>query len=115
VQLRSDMHRIQVKRHFRLPLPLLIGRNFVGLLMGYRPEHISRRAWLFGNEYKKLETKKTMRWVCFDCYIRVLTPREYDAFRSAYYDDLAREKGREQAAAFIAHMDAVFAGREESA
>jgi len=109
------MHRIQVKRHFRLPFPLLVVRNFFGLILGYKPEHITRRAWLFGNDFKKLETSRRMRWVCFDCYIRVLTPQEYEVFRSAYRDELALEDGREQADAVIARMDAVFADGRESA
>jgi len=111
----EDLHRIQVLKRFRLPLPLLILRNFVGWIMGYKPIHVTKRAWLFGHEYKKLETRKVMRWVCFGCYIRLLTPREYESFRSAYYDDLVMEDGQEKASAMVAHMDAVFAAREDTA
>jgi len=109
---RDDLHRIQIKRHFRLPLPLLIVRNFFGWILGYKPDHVNKRAWLFGHDFKKLETKKVMRWVCFDCYIRLLTPREYESFRSAYYDDLVMEGGQEKAVELVTRMDAVFATRE---
>ena len=114
-QPRADLHRIQIKKYFRLPLPQLIVRNFFSWIMGYKPAHVTKRAWLFGHEYKKLETKKLMRWVCFDCYIRLLTPQEYATFRSAYYDDLVMEDGREKATAMVAHMDAIFTTREDSA
>ena len=52
--------------------------------------------------------------MCFDCFIRVLTPTEYELFRDAYYDDALAEGGQEQAAELVARMDEVFAAREEA-
>ena len=110
---RSDMHLLTVEIQTRPWLPRLILRNFAGLLLGYKPQNTTKKSWLFGN-YQRLETKKAIRWYCFSCYVKLLTPKEYELFRNAYYDDALIEGDQEKAAELVAKLDAVFAGHVEA-
>ncbi len=108
-----DLHLLKVEIQTRPLLPWLVLRNFVGLLLGYVPENRTKKSWLFGN-YQRTETKKVSRWFCFDCYIKLLTPKEFELFRNAYYEDAVVEDGQERAAELVSRLDAVFAGHAEA-
>lgn len=110
---RDAMRLAHVEVQKRYPLPILFLRNLGGLVLGYKPEHKSVRRYLFGHGFMELNRKTVKRWLCFNCFIQVLTPKEYELFREAYFDDAVVEDGRERAAERLADMDAVFAAREE--
>jgi hypothetical protein len=109
------MRHVTLEVQKRYPLPILFLRNLGGLILGYKPEEKSVRRYLFGHGFMELNTKKVKRWLCFDCFIQLLTPKEYAMFREAYYDDALIEDGQEKAAELIVHMDEIFAAREEAA
>jgi hypothetical protein len=108
-----DLHLLKVEIEIRPWLPWLVLRNFAGLLLGYKPKNMNKKSWLFGN-YQRTETKKVTRRFCFDCYIKLLTPKEYELFRNAYYEDAVIEDGQERATELVARLDAVFAGHAEA-
>ena len=109
----SDLHLLKVEIQTRPWLPWLVLRNFAGMLLGHMPENMTKKSWLFGH-YQRTERKKVTRWFCFDCYIKLLTPKEYELFRDAYYEDAVVEDGREKATQLVARLDAVFAGHTEA-
>ena len=55
-----------------------------------------------------------MRWHCFNCYVRQLTPQEYQGFRNGHRDDLASEQGAAQAQASVARLDALYHSEGEA-
>lgn len=112
---REDMRFVTLVVKKRYALPILFLRNLGGLILGYKPEEKSARRYLFGHGFMELNTRRVRRWLCFDCFIKVLTPSEYEVFRDAYYDDALVEDGEERAAELVAHMDQVFATRERAA
>jgi hypothetical protein len=108
----QDMRSLKITEEVRRSQPLLILRNFVGMLLGKKPTNTKKRSWLFGH-YQPLETRTATRWFCFNCFIKQLTPKEYALFRNAYHDDAVLEEGQEGAAEMVARLDAVFEGQEE--
>ena len=111
---REDMRLVTLRIEKRYPHAVLFLRNLGGLVLGQKPAEKGLFRYLFGHGFMELNIKKERRWLCFDCFIRTLTPKEYALFRDAYYDDLLIEDGQEQADGSIARMDAVFAAREET-
>ena len=109
----QDLHLLKIEVEIRPWIPWLVVRNLAGLLLGYKPENMTKKSWLFGN-YQRTEKKKVTRWFCFDCYIKLLTPKEFELFRNAYYEDAVVENGQERADELIARLDAVFAGHAEA-
>lgn len=106
------MHRIEVQERITRSRIELTLRHAITMLLGQRPKGTGKRAWLFGH-YRRTEPRKVMRWHCFECFIRQLTPQEYQYFRNAYHDDMASEQGSEQAEAMVAVLDALYYPRRE--
>lgn len=111
-QPREDMRSLEVKDEVRRSRPLLVLRNFVRMLLGHKPEDTNRRSWLFGH-YQRVETRTVTRWYCFACFIKQLTPQEFNLFRNAYHDDAVLEEGSERAAELLARLDGLFSGHQE--
>ena len=110
---QTDMHLLTIEKQTRPWLPWLFLRNLVAQLLGYKPKNTKMKSWLFGH-YQRVKTKKVMCWFCFNCYIKLLTPTEYQLFRNAYYADAVLEDGQERAAELVARLDAAFAHHEEA-
>jgi hypothetical protein len=107
------MHLLTIKKQTRPWLPLLFLRNFVDLLFGYKPANTTKKSWLFGH-YKRLKTQKIKCWFCFNCHLKLLTPKEYEQLRNAYYAEATLEDGQEKAAELVGRLDAALAGHEEA-
>ena len=111
---RDDMRRVTVIRETRHHHAVRFLLNLRGLLLGNKPSKQGFIKYLFGHRFMALDRKKEPRWLCFNCFIQVLTPKEYAQFRDAYYEDLVVEDGQQKATQSLASMDAVFDAREEA-
>lgn len=107
------MHRLELQEKVKRSHIELMLKNAAAMLLSRKPKGISRRSWLFGH-YQRTQSRTVMRWHCFDCYIRQLTPQEYQLFRNAHRDDLASEKGAAKAQASVARLDALYHGEGET-
>ena len=107
------MYRIEIQEQVRRSHIALMLRNAVAMLLGQRPKGTGRRSWLFAH-YQRTQSRNVMRWHCFNCYVRQLTPQEYQLFRNGHRDDLASEQGAAQAQASVARLDALYHGEGET-
>ena len=110
---KQEMHRIEMQEKVTRSHIALTLRNAAAMLLGQRPKGTGRRSWLFAH-YQRTQSRNVMRWHCFNCYIRQLTPQEYKLFRNAHHDDLASEQGVAQAKTSVARLDALYHGEGES-